>query len=58
VPIPVFALAIAGWLGVIVFVLALGRVAARADTFARGRATTRTRPPLYKARPRVKSSPL
>jgi hypothetical protein len=47
VPIPVFALAIAGWLGVVAYVLALGRVAALADRVGRGRAGAR-KPPLYK----------
>ena len=48
VPILLVAtLALAAWLGLIGFVLALGRVAARADTFAAAR---RRAPRVYKVR--------
>ena len=57
-PIPVFALAIAGWFGVVGYVLALGRVAARADTFAGGHAASRVRAPIPKRGGAIRTMPL
>ena len=56
----VATLALAGWLGLFGFVLALGRVAARADSFAAARRCGMSPPrPAYAPRPRTaKPSPL